>query len=90
MKLSMGNVKDERSHPFAFLFDTANHTKYSDLNGRLSCGCAEGATEISPGLGRGPPGTDLPREIVPKIILPLLAKRGEGRGEESKWLEIAG
>jgi hypothetical protein len=41
--------------------------------------CAEGATEISPGLR----GMSYPGSSFHKIILPLLAERGEGRGEES-------
>jgi hypothetical protein len=41
--------------------------------------CPNGAKEISPGLEQ----RDYPGKTSHKIILPLLAERGEGRGEES-------
>ena len=46
--------------------------------------CAESATEISPVLAR----SGYAGKSSHKIILPLLAERGEGRGEESKLLHV--
>jgi hypothetical protein len=43
--------------------------------------CAEGAAEISSGLLMQ--RKSYPGKSSYKLILPLLAKRGEGRGEES-------
>lgn len=60
------------------------------MAGRASAfGCAEGATELSPRLVRQRSmRKHLPWVNVPQIILPLLAERGEGRGEESMFHAI--
>ena len=58
-------------------------TRISRIDANALMICAEGATEISPGLlvqRKSYPG-----KSSHKIILPLLAERGEGRGEESKF-----
>jgi hypothetical protein len=60
-----------------------NSTNPRELNGRPSFDCAEGSAEISPGFER----SEYPGKSSHKIILPLLAERGEGRGEEQKVSE---
>ena len=52
--------------------------------------CAEGATEISPGLvRRWPCASTYPGLTSQNIILPLLLERGEGRGKESKFVVLS-
>ena len=50
----------------------------------------KGIKSISPGLRGGPSGLDRATlgNRPTKILLPLLAKRGEGRGEESVVREM--
>lgn len=54
----------------------------SGFSDRREINCAEGATEISPGLLAQ--RKSYPGSMSHKIILPLLLERGEGRGEESE------